>query len=191
MVDDYFKKIDPHSALSETDARSGHLLPLPSSGGGASTAALKAAAAAAVVKARAAGTPMNMILDYPHMFPFSWKRSELYSTGTSLFQGSGFFPSKPPAGGSSPGTKAGDIPAYSIHLFHSQSEGASRYFNCERDSASPGGKRMPSNNIGEAIRRAVGDAMVPELCRLLDQLPYYSANIQTELDANKKRFGLT
>jgi hypothetical protein len=118
-----------------------------------------------------------------------------------LFQGTGFFAPSPGIASSSSSSTGGastigehpngSIQPYSIHLFHSQSEGASRYFSCERDPGRAGAKRLPLTNIGEAVRRGVGDDMVQELCRLIDNLPYYSAGIQTQLDANKRKFGLT
>lgn len=136
------------------------------SGTSSSRKVKEVASLAALAKEPPGAAKYNLILGYPAMFPFSWKRSDLYGGPNSLMSGKAMDWNK----------------AFSMHLFHSQSEGITRYKSC-------GELRDGKDNFAMAIKLAVGNKMgLESLCKSMEDIAYYNPNIQELLDVNKEKY---
>ena len=112
-----------------------------------------------------------LVLDYPHMFPFSWRRPDLMVGPDSLFEGSGYDWSS----------------AFAMHLYHSQSEGISRYIGraelAQNDNDESGNT---SNNFAAAVALAVDD--LDDLLDKLDNLEYLTPHVDEQLARKRKLY---
>ena len=110
----------------------------------------------------------TVVLPYPQLFPFGWQRELIYGTAQSLFNGQGFSFDAP-------------RPVYSIHLFHSQSEGVTRYI---------GGSelRPEATNFARAVAMAVDEPA--KLFAKLGELQYFSGEVKAKLRALAKKNGV-
>ena len=122
-----------------------------------------------------------LVLPYPVMFPFSWKRKGFTEEGTgggagegtqeggglmganSLFEGQGFDWSM----------------VYAMELYHSQSEGISRYVGR--------GELSEDNNFAAAVHLAVDD--ITDLFDRLDSNEYYSDTTITAVTRRQALYG--
>ena len=105
----------------------------------------------------------TVVLDFPALFPFGWTRGDIYTSASSLFNGKSY-----DFDGSGDESARNSGRTYSIHLFHSQSEGVTRYFE-------PQQLRPPAaTNFARAVRLALDPESFAGLLAKLATLPYYS-----------------
>jgi hypothetical protein len=114
----------------------------------------------------------TVVLAYPQLFPFGWQRELIYGTAQSLFNGQGFSFDAP-------------RPVYSIHLFHSQSEGVTRYIGGSELRQQPG--KQPTN-FARAVAMAVDEPA--KLFAKLSELQYFSGEVKAKLQALAKKNGV-
>eukprot|EP00052_Salpingoeca_macrocollata_P024191 m.215485 g.215485 ORF g.215485 m.215485 type:complete len:250 (+) comp22205_c0_seq1:749-1498(+) len=103
------------------------------------------------------GRPEVTILPHDTLVPFSWERNDV----NDLLYGKGFDWS---------GT-------YALHLYHSLSEGMTRYYS-EKDLQGDG-------NLARGIRIALGSKGAEVFAKMLSEFEYYSGNTENDMKRNR------